>query len=120
MSPGAIIELFRSLPLLAQIAFFMSWAAMFNFTIIPTDTALTKAGSLHWSPPTYGTPVEHYIVYLHYGGQTNVVEMPTDTTIALQPITFTVTGVDSLDREGPPSNHSIPIAYIGLPYEDGD
>jgi len=73
-----------------------------------------------WSPPTTGSPVDHYVFEIKTGsglwieaGQTIlpefVYDMPTGTTVAR------VAAVDGFDRQGVYSAESDPFTDLGAP-----
>lgn len=70
-----------------------------------------------WSPPTYGTPVDHYVLQHSINGASWYSYATTEDTSVVMSINFyddhriRVAGIDSLDRQGPfslPSNTYCP------------
>jgi len=88
--------------------------------LIFTCSASAQNLTAHWTAPTTGSPVDHYVFILYSTGDTLLTnEAIADTFYVFPQDTLTesvvyrarVAGVDSLDRQG---NWSIPSDFVSL------
>jgi hypothetical protein len=103
------------------------WVLLLSMALVPSVFAQTSVEVTYtWTPPSSGTPVDHYIVELSVNGSPFYqIDTSTSNTITITvPVDEThqvrVAGVDASDRQGPYSESSDPYTPdVGPPGQPG-